>query len=102
MSKWTKNKIDDNLSILGRGIIAICPTPNNGGVFECVDNKKRIKEVWNACINLENPESDINQIKNALEIAKSMCIDARFQHPDDEVLKEQQYQINEALALIKE
>ncbi len=45
MAEYTKGKweIDgDKIKMFGHGIIAICPSPQDGGVFEVVNNKHLI------------------------------------------------------------
>lgn len=50
MAKNTEGKMEAlglNAVIRGRGVIARCPTPANGGVMDCTDNIKELVRRWN-------------------------------------------------------
>ena len=59
-----------SLKVSGRGIIATCPTPTNGGVFECTNNAKRIADCWNACLGIPYPSKAIAEAKDLLKECK--------------------------------
>jgi len=62
--EWKQH--DNRIKVLGRGTIAICPSPtDNEGVFEFIANAERIVACVNGCKGL-NPEG-IAELKQACE-----------------------------------
>lgn len=54
-SGWTQEGL--KITKFGRGIIATCPTPTKGGVFECMENAKLIAQAKDNLILLQEIES---------------------------------------------
>ena len=42
--KWTRD--GQTVRVDGKGIVAHCPLPRDGGCFECADNAKLIAKAW--------------------------------------------------------
>jgi hypothetical protein len=66
-------KVGLMVSINGRGIIAHCPTPQNGGVFECTANAEFIFE---ACNNYETLKAENAKLKGDVEKMGELLIKA--------------------------
>jgi len=62
---WEQKGLE--ITAFGRGIIATCPTPKNGGVFECTANAKLISAAPDLLQALQEFMLVINRSSTALE-----------------------------------
>ncbi|HDZ39793.1 MAG TPA: hypothetical protein ENH62_16215 [Marinobacter sp.] len=65
MTKHTPEPWPEDGKIFGKGVLYICPSPHDGGVFEFIPNRARIHQCVNACAGI-NPEA-VKDLVKALE-----------------------------------
>jgi hypothetical protein len=71
----------------GRGIIANCPTPQNGGVFECTANAEFIVEACNNYETLKAENAKLQESNNAM--AELLKVTLKVKKEDITIMRSQ-------------